>query len=76
MGYPLLPNGRTFDPKAWEWVAGKREPAKGRKYHSGWSIETIYRHKKTGELVTRHQIEKSDKIMHDHFRPGGLKIRP
>ncbi len=75
MLYPLLPDGRPFNPLEWELIEERREPARGKKYRNGWSIETVYKHRRTGKLVTRHRIEKFDKIVHDHFRPGGLKPR-
>lgn len=73
MYYPRLPDGRPFNPQDWELVGERREPARGRRYRGGQSIEIVYRNMHTGELVTRHRIEKSGKIVHDHFRPGGLK---
>jgi len=73
MYYPRLPDGRRFNPKDWELLGERREPARGRRYRGGQSIEIVYRNMHTGELVTRHHIEKGGKIVHDHFRPGGLK---
>lgn len=76
MPYPLLPDGQPFHPGEWELIEERKQPARGKKYRNGWSIETVYKHTRTGELVTRHRIEKSGKIVHDHFRPGGLKAKP
>lgn len=76
MSYPPLPDGGEFDPAEWQLVEERREPARGRRYQGGTSIETVYRHKETGTVVTRHRIEVEGKMVHDHFRPGGAKARP
>jgi hypothetical protein len=73
MVYPLTPEGKPFDPAEWEKVAERREPARGRKYRGGESCEEVYRHRRTGKLITRHYIIRSGRIVHDHFRPGGLR---
>ncbi len=73
MSHPRLPDGHHFNPEDWELVEERREPARGRRYRGGQSIETVYKNSHTGELVTRPRIEKEGKIVHDHFRPGGLK---
>jgi hypothetical protein len=75
LSYPPLPDGQLFDPSEWELVEERKEPARGRTYRGGWSIETVYKHVRTGALVTRHRIEKSGRMVHDHFRPGGLKAK-
>lgn len=73
MSYPPLPDGNAFDPNEWELVEERRELARGRRYHGGISIETVYRHERTGDVVTRHRIEIDGRVVHDHFRPGGAK---
>ena len=73
MSYPRLPDGRYFTTADWELIEERRTPARGRKYRGGQNIETVYKNRHTGELVTRHRIEKEGKIAHHHFRPGGLK---
>jgi hypothetical protein len=73
--YPKTPKGELFNRDEWEKVDEIMEPAKGTRYKGGKSIQEVYRNKESGEIITRHRIVKSGRVEHDHFRPGGAKLR-
>lgn len=70
---PRLPDGSSFDEADWEEVESFTVPSRSRRFKGGFSTQIVYRNKRTDELITRHQIEKNNILVHDHFRPGGTK---
>jgi len=59
------------DPDSWELISAHSEFAsrKGSR-RLGVSMQAIYRHRRTGETMTRHTVtDDRGRIVDDHFRP-------
>jgi hypothetical protein len=57
------------NPGDWEKVGERTEPATGKDYKGGKSVEERYRNKKTGQEIERHRIsDPNGKSLHDHWR--------
>jgi RHS repeat-associated protein len=67
-------SGETIDdlknnPGKWEKTGEKTEPATGKKYGGGTSVEETYRNRETGQVVERHRIyDRNGEVVHDHYR--------
>jgi hypothetical protein len=62
----------STDPSQWEVIKTDKVPSTNRRNISGWSVQELLRHKKTGEEIVRHTLVKPDGSLFaaPHFRPN------
>ena len=65
---------KRFDPEEWEKVSERREPATGKAYRGGESVQEILRHKNLGIIIIRHKIIREGKVQHYHFKPASPEV--
>jgi RHS repeat-associated protein len=53
----------------WKLFTAHAEPATGRAFRGGTSIEEVFVNQETGERLVRHTIVRAGEVLHETFRP-------